>query len=154
MEFARPQAEHEWLHRFVGEWAFDSETPTPGENCAGVQTVRSIGGLWIVGEGQGTMPDGSPSIMVLTIGYNPKKGRYVGTWIGSMMTEFWVYDGERDGDTLSLYTEGPAFEGEGTAKYKDVIEWIDDDHYRFSGHMQGPDGEWQKFMTSIYTRKR
>jgi len=152
MNFAKPQAEHEWLQKLVGEWTYES--PTEGENCSGTQTVRSIGGLWIIGEGKGKIPDGSPATMILTVGYDPAKGRYCGTWIGSMMANLWVYDGELDSNdkVLSLYSEGPAFEGEGTAKYKDVITWIDDDRYTFSGHMQGPDAdilyEWPPFHTS------
>ena len=92
-----PQREHEWLHKLVGEWTSEMEaTMEPGkppEKCTGTERVRSLGGLWIVGEGQGEMPGGGLATMILTLGYDPARKRYVGTWIGSMMSHLWVYDG-------------------------------------------------------------
>ena len=40
------------------------------------------------------MPDGGPATMIMTLGYDPAKKRFVGTFIGSMMTNLWVYEGE------------------------------------------------------------
>ena len=34
--------------------------------------------------------------MIMTLGYDPQKKRFVGTLIGSMMTHLWVYDGALD----------------------------------------------------------
>jgi hypothetical protein len=65
--------------------------------------------------------------MVITLGFDPKRNRYVGTWIGSMMNHLWVYDGELDANkrVLTLNAEGPSFSGDGTmAKYQDIIEFV------------------------------
>jgi hypothetical protein len=35
------------------------------------------------------MPGGGAATMFLTLGYDPQRERYVGTWIGSMMTHLW-----------------------------------------------------------------
>ncbi len=55
-----PQKEHEWLQRFVGEWTFEGEaTMEPGKPPAkfsGTESVRSLGGFWILAEGQGEVP--------------------------------------------------------------------------------------------------
>jgi len=51
----------------------------------GTEVVRSLGGLWIVSEGEGEMPDGGTGKTVMTLGYDPQNNRYVGTFIGSMM---------------------------------------------------------------------
>ena len=54
---AEPQKEHRWLAGLVGEWAHESEPcATPGQEpmkFSGSESVRALGGLWIVGQGQG-----------------------------------------------------------------------------------------------------
>ncbi len=156
-----PQKEHQWLQRFVGEWTFEGEaTMEPGQppsKFTGTESVRSIGDLWFLAEGQGEMPGGGPATTLLTLGYDSQKQRYVGTWIGSMMTHLWVYDGALDaaGRVLTLATEGPDMAVEGKmAKYKDVIEFKSDDHRVLTSHMLGDDGEWHGFMTANYRRKQ
>ena len=156
-----PQKEHQWLQRLVGEWTFENEsTMKPGEppvKFGGTESVRSLGGLWILAEGQGEMPGGGPAVMLMSLGYDPGKKRYVGTWIGSMMTHLWVYDGALDGagNTLTLESEGPSMAGDGKmAKYRDVIEMNSDDHRVMTSHAQGEDGKWNQFMTAHYRRKK
>src|SRR5918996_3048081 len=128
MMMAQPQKEHQWLQQLLGEWTYEGEaTMEPGkppEKFKGTESVRSLGGLWILAEGQGEMPGGGTATMLLTLGYDPQKKRFVGTWIGSMMTHLWVYDGALDAAerVLTLDTEGPNMAAEGTmAKYQDVI---------------------------------
>jgi Protein of unknown function (DUF1579) len=158
---AEPQKEHRWLHKLVGEWTSESEaTMEPGkppERCTGTESVRSLGGLWILAEGQGEMPGGGAATMVMTLGYDPQKTRYVGTWIGSMMTHLWVYDGALDAAerVLTLEAEGPSMAGDGKmAKYRDVIELKSDDHRVLTSHVLGDDGQWHGFMTAHYRRKK
>ena len=47
--------------------------------------------------------------------YDPQKQRFVGTWIGSMMTYLWVYEGTLDATekVLTLNAEGPSMGTEG-----------------------------------------
>jgi hypothetical protein len=42
------------------------------------------------------VPGGGLARMLMTLGYNPQTRRYTGTWVGSMMTHLWVYDGWLD----------------------------------------------------------
>ncbi len=157
---AEPQGEHRWLQNLVGEWAYETEAQMepgkPLEKFTGTEIVRSLGGLWILAEGQGEMPGGGAATMMLTLGYDPQRKRYVGTWVGSMMTHLWVYDGvmDADGKTLTLDTEGPDMFVEGKmAKYRDVYEFKSDDHRILTSHVLGADGNWLKFMTANYRRK-
>jgi uncharacterized protein DUF1579 len=158
---AEPQKEHEWLQQLVGEWTLEGEgTMEPGQPAAkseGSESVRSLGGLWILAEGQGEMPGGGAATSVMTLGYDPQRKRYVGTWIGSMMTHLWVYEGELDaaGRVLTLDAEGPDMAAEGKmARYKDMIELMSDDHRVLTSHVLGEDGEWHQFMTAHYRRKK
>ncbi len=158
-----PQKQHEWLKKLVGEWTIEGETPAeePGkepEKLTGVETVRTLGDVWAVFEGRGQMPGGGEGTTLMTLGYDPQKGRFVGTWHGSMMTHLWVYDnGELDAAerVLALEAEGPSFSGADTLdKYRDTIELVSDDHRILRGHVLGENGEWNCFMTTHYRRKK
>lgn len=151
MEMAKPQAEHGFLQRLVGTWEV-RDMPDAG---TWVEVVRSLHGIWFVAEGNGQMPGGGDATTVLTLGYDPAKGRYVGSWIGSMMTHMWVYDGEvsADGNTLSLYTTGPDFENPGrTGEYREQIIIKDDAHRIFNSSAKQADGSWKQFMEVNYRR--
>jgi hypothetical protein len=155
-----PQKEHQWLEKLVGEWTYETEAmmspDQPPERATGTESVRSIGGLWVVAEGQGEMPCGGAATMIITLGYDPQKQRYVGTWVGSMMTYLWLYDGELDAakNILTLNSDGPAMTGdEKMAKYRDVIEFKSDNHRVMTSHVLGDDGQWHQFMTVNYRRK-
>lgn len=157
---SEPQKEHQWLKQLVGEWTYESDCmmgpDQPPAKATGTQSTRMLGDLWLVGEGQGEMPGCGPATTLLTIGYDPQKGRYVGSWVGSMMNLLWTYDGflDESGKVLTLEAEGPSFAGDGTmAKYRDVITLKGDDAYQFSGHVLGEDSNWTEFMTSQYRRK-
>ena len=155
-----PQEQHRWLQQLVGEWLYESEAiMEPGQppmKHTGSETVRAIGDLWIQGEGQGEMPGGGKATMLITLGYNPQTKRFVGTWVGSMMSHLWVYDGELDAAkrVLSLTAQGPDMSQEGRmATYKDVVELRSDDHRVLTAYQLGEDGEWHRFMTAHYRRR-
>jgi hypothetical protein len=144
----------------VGEWTSEAECLTepgkPPQKFSGTERVRSLGGLWVVAEGSGEMPGGGTATTMMTLGYDPQKKRFAGTFIASMMTYLWVYDGALDAGerALVLQVEGPSMKGDGgMATYKDVIEWLSDDHRTLSSHVL-IDGTWQNFMTAHYRRKK
>jgi hypothetical protein len=151
-----PTNEHKWLKRLVGEWTSEMDCPTPdkpNEKMHGTESVRMIGELWVIFEGKGQMPDGGPATTVMTLGYDPARKKFLGTFIGSMMTHMWVYEGSLKGDVLTLDTEGPRFDGkEGMAKYKDTIELPDDNNRVLWSQLRGDDGNWTRFMTANYRR--
>lgn len=156
----QPQFEHDWLSKLVGEWSYESdcvmEPGQPPVRSTGIETVRSLGGLWVLCEGRGAMPDGPQSTNVMTLGFDPQKQRFVGTFIASIMTYLWIYEGALDdsGRVLTLDAEGPSFSGDGKlAKYKDVIEWKSDDHRVLVSSCLGDDGASHLFMTAHYRRK-
>jgi len=160
MKMPEPQKEHQWLEKLVGEWTYEGDAPaTPGDppvKFGGTERVRSLGGFWVIAEGEGDMPGGTKGQTVMTLGFDPDRGRYVGTWVGSMMGTLWVYDGELDagGRVLTLHSEGPSMTGDGkTARYQDVIEMRSGDHRIFRALVEGTDGTWQQMMTSEYRRQ-
>jgi hypothetical protein len=158
---AKPEKQHRWLEKLLGDWTYESEeladVGQPAGKVTGTESVRSIGGLWIQAEGRGEMPGGGPATSVMTIGYDPQKKRFVGSWFGSMMTHFWVYDGELDAAerVLTLNSEGPSMSGDGTlSKYQDAIEFKNDDLRTLTARVLQPDGTWKQFMSMSYRRRK
>jgi len=153
MEMPKPQAEHGFLQKLVGTWEVTAKDMTGDDPWT--EVVRSLHGIWFVAEGTGNMPGGGAATTVLTLGFDPAKGKYVGSWIGSMMSHMWVYEGEvsADGTTLSLYTSGPDFADPGkTGEYREQIVFADDDHRIFTSSARQADGSWNQLMEARYTR--
>jgi hypothetical protein len=152
-----PQAEHRWLQRILGSWSFDSTCSMgPGQppgQFNGKETVRALGDIWVIGEGEGEMPGGSIGRTIITLGYDPLKARFTGSFIGSMMTHFWLYEGQLQGDTLTLDAEGPSFTDPATmAQYQDIVTLRSDDERILTSRVKNPDGNWTEFMTATYRR--
>jgi hypothetical protein len=156
-----PTREHRWLQKFVGDWTYDTEMPAapgqPPQKMHGSERVRAIGEIWVQGEGTNPMPDGSPATTQITLGFDPTKNRFVGSFLGTMMPHLWVYDGElsADGRTLTLNSEGPSMTEEGKrANYRDVFEFKNDDLRTLTASVQGDDGQWTEFMSMDYHRRK
>jgi hypothetical protein len=156
-----PQPQHRWLAKLVGEWTYEGEAlmgpGKPPEKFRGSETVRTLGEIWTLFEGRGEMPGGAPATMLITLGFDPERDRFTGTWIGSMMTHLWHYDGALDASqkVLTLESEGPSMAGDGKlAKYRDVIEVQSDNERTLTSLALDANGEWQRFMTATYRRKR
>lgn len=159
MQFPEPQDQHRWLLQLVGEWNYQHECSMgpdqPPMKSSGKQTTRALGELWILGDISGTSPGGSEVWSVITLGFDPAKARFVGTFVSSCMTHLWPYNGSLDasGKVLTLDSEGPSFAGDGSmTKYQDIIEIIDHDHHTMKSQFQNADGSWTHFMHGTYQR--
>jgi len=155
-----PAKEHEWLKQFVGEWESEFEAiPQPGQapvKGKSTDTVRGLGGFWVVSEGKGEMM-GMPFLNVLTLGYDPDKKKYVGTWVDNMSSYLWSYVGTVDptGKILTLETEGPCPYRPGkNSKFREVTEFKSKDHRVFTSSIQQDDGTWHTAVTVHSRRKK
>ena len=154
--FAKPQKEHQWLDQLVGKWDFEHncEMPDGSHSTAnGKMTCRSLGGMWLICESSGDSPDGSWA-SIMTLGFDPIKNQFVGTFIGSMMANIWPYHGVLDatGKRLPLYSEGPKLDGSGSCKYRDTIALIEADSWLFISEFESGEAEWHQFMVAKHTR--
>ena len=155
---SQPQEEHKWLQQLVGEWETHAKANAgpdqPPFECRGTEKIRSIGGLWVVAEGE-SHPMGMNVQTMLTLGYDPQQKKFIGTWIDSMMNHMWKYEGELDasGKKLTLMTEGPSFTAPGeTAQYKEVLELTSKNEKLWTTYVKPDGGEWVQFMTATAKR--
>lgn len=155
----KPVAEHAWLKKLIGEWTVESEMMMgpegPTEKGTGREVVSDFGGLWVVTEGKGTMPGGDVMEYRMALGYDVSFKQYRGCWFATVSSHLWKYEGELSADarTLTLNCVGPNMFKDGeTANYRDVIEFIDDDHRTLTSYGQDEKGEWQQFMKARFTR--
>lgn len=156
----QPAKEHQWLRQLVGEWETEAEIVVqPGQppvSGKGTESVRSIGGFWTLSEVQATLFD-QPLTGIMTLGYDPEKKRYVGTWIDSMSHHLWQYEGSLDevGRVLTLEAEGPNMIAPGTtARFRETIEIKSKDYRVFTSSIEVEPGKWQTFLTVHYRRKK
>src|SRR5579862_8500594 len=155
----KPVQEHQWLQQLVGDWRVEMEMMMgPGhdrQRSEGTESVKSLGGLWAVGEARATMPDGTPMIHCSALGYDVSYHEYRGCWFASMSSHLWKYVGElsADGKVMTLNCVGPSMTKDGeTANYRDVIEIIDADHRTLTSYGEDENGEWHEFAKAHYTR--
>lgn len=156
--FAKPTAEHAWFESLLGHWKFTHECITgpnqPPQSTEGTVAVRTLGGLWTLMECEGVSPEGGTWTSLFSLGYDPQQQRFVGTFVASMMTHLWIYNGQLDstGKRLILDVDGPSFDGQGMAHYQDIFEVVDADHWILRSQMQAPDGSWNPFMVGHHHR--
>lgn len=147
-------AEHAWLKKFLGSWTFEGEAQAgPGQppfQFTGTEDTVAVGDLWVVGTGVGAT---MPFFYRLTLGYDPRKAKVVGSWVDSMHAHFWNYEGVIEGETLVLETEGPAPGGQGLAKFRETTEFPDPASRVFTSNIMGPDGNYAPLMRITFRRK-
>jgi hypothetical protein len=154
-----PGPEHELLKKDVGVWDATVElSMAPGAAPAvskGTETVLMLGGFWQLAQFKSEMM-GQPFEGLGTVGYDPAKGKYVGTWIDSMTPGYYTVEGTYNAATKTMTTmmEGPDPSGQ-TAKMRETTEWKDADNRVFTMYgPPGPDGKEPVAMRITYKRRK
>ena len=159
MDMPSPSPQHEWLKQLVGHWTITGSCTMPDGSTGqanATESVRMLGDYFTVATLTGLMPGCDSTIeSILTLGYDADKQRFVGSWIGSPMPKLVIYEGtlSEDQSTLTLDCECPSFEDPTqTAQYQDIIIIKSDTQREFHSQIRQPDGSWNRFMSSHYTR--
>ena len=149
-----PGAQHKVLASRIGSWkATVKMFVTPGAPpmvMDGIETIRALaGGTWFITEFHSDQP--MPFDGVGTEGWDPKKGKYVGTWTDSWAPGYQTYEGpEGDGKSLTMVMTGPGMTGE--IETTTMIETLDDANHRSTKSYRGPDASGDPIMTIDYAR--
>ena len=154
----KPVKEHKWLEKLVGNWRTEAEMfmgPDQTVTSNGTETVKSVGGLWAFAEGKATMPGGGEMEYYVALGYDVSFKEYRGCKFMSASSHLWKFTGtlSPDGKTMTLDCVGPNMYKDGeTAKYREVIEIIDDNHRLYTSFGEDENGQMQQYMRAQHTR--
>ena len=154
----QPQKEHLWLKQLVGEWDSECEMfmeeGKPAEKSKGTESGKMLGDFWAVMKNKGQF-QGKEFVGVFTLGFDPEKKSFIGTWYDNMSSYMWQYTGKIDsaGKTLTLESEGPCpGHGGKIMKVREILEIKTPEHKVFTSMVE-KDGKWVKGMVINY-RKR
>jgi hypothetical protein len=153
-----PQAEHEWLQRYVGTWEFTTtihiDRDQPPVTAKGHETVRSVGGFWIIGESTSEFM-GTTMTNIITIGYDAEQAKYIGMSVDSMSSHIWQYEGHvnETGDQLELTWTGPCPRQPGEMiDFRGVTEFKSNDQRHFVAYNRTDDDQWEKMVEVQFKR--
>ena len=149
-----PGPEHEHLKHSVGTW--DAVVEMVGMPASkGVSEMKlTKNGFWLVDDFKADFGGMAFEGHGLT-GYDPIKGKYVGTWIDNMSPALMVMEGSYDAKTKTMTMTGDGYDMQGAkVKLREVIFNKTPDVTIFEMHQTGADGKEAKLMTITYTRRK
>jgi hypothetical protein len=153
----KPGPQHQKLAANAGTWDAAIEMMGPDGKMmpskgASVQTMGP-GGFWLLDDFVADL-GGQPFHGKGATGFDPLKGKYVGTWIDSMSPSLLVLEGDFDasGKVLTMTGTAPGFDGK-PAKYRMVTTFVDAKTMRFEMFVAGEDGKEMKMLSIAYTRR-
>ena len=152
-----PGAEHNDLLSAVGKWnvacTYYMDPSQPPMQTQAVETIEPCGGFWTVSRFESDF-GGMPFLGRCTMGYDPRAGKWIATWVDSMMPHMYVMEGNYDdaGKVLTMNSEGPAPGSGETTNYRSTWEKLDDGNRRFEMFVTLPEVGEVKMFTHIYTR--
>lgn len=140
----------EWLKQFEGSWITVSKSSGKDSESMPAATLdcRIIGNHWIVCEHRGQIGD-LKFEAVQTVGFDDKTEKFIGTWVDSMLSHTWRYNGSLDkaSKKLTLNCDGPE-----AKQYRDIYEFKSENEIAGTSQFLNDDGNWETFMTSKMTR--
>lgn len=153
-----PTAQHDLLTELEGSWDVRCEYLVDPENpmtAKASEKVETVGPYWTVSRFKSRL-GGEPYEGRATLGYDPRQGRWVSTWIGSNDPFLWSFVGDWDEDeqALTMYGQGPSPHGPGLIDYVTVEKRLGDDERTFEMSMSLPDGTTAPLFRYAYKRRK
>ncbi len=154
-----PSPAHSELRRKEGTWDvrctyFMGGDASPIE-VDGTETGQMLGDLWCNSRFQADML-GTPLSGNGSIGYDPVKKRYVGTWKDSATPFLYTFEGDFDSEGKVLEMSGENYDPVRgcPATYRSRVEFISDDEHLLDLSIDVPDGLPIKVLRYHYTRRK
>jgi len=157
-DVATPGEPHKLLARMAGTWNVRStckmDPAGPPVESTGISVQRMIlDGRFLQQEFSGDMM-GSPFSGIGFAGYDNHTGKYVSTWMDSMGTGIYYFEGTAGADGKTIVQkcsyDDPV---QGPVDWRSVTRIVDDNNLEFEMYITGASGKEEKMAEMTYTRK-
>ncbi len=154
----KPGPEHALLASLSGHWDAKTTVRFPGAPemvTKGTETVSMLGGFWQISDFEGEMM-GQKFSGRGTLGYDPNKKKYVGTWCDTMSPALTYFEGTMDAAKKTLTTHSSMadfMDPTKTVKMRMVTEIKSENARVFRMFEDRGDGHEVEGMTIEYTRR-
>jgi hypothetical protein len=157
-KLATPGAPHKLLAGTAGSWNTRTRSwmepgKPPMESTGTCEQKMLLGGRYLQQEFSGNMM-GMPFNGIGVTGYDNHKQRYVSTWMDSMSTGIFYFEGPAGADGRSFTQECIYHDPvRGMVKWRSVTKVVDDDTHLFEMYVTDKSDKEEKMMEITYTRK-
>lgn len=158
MEAGTPDAHHEELGRFVGQWeseaTFQMAPGAPEETSFGRQTGEMIfDGRFVRTRYEGDF-GGRPFEGMSLMGYDKIQKKYVSIWVDSFSTMIYADGGSYDESSQTFTMKASFTDPMGQkVRSKHVFRFEDANRFVMEMHQSKDGGEWHQHGTIVYTRR-
>jgi len=154
-----PGAPHKLLASMAGSWitktkAWMEPDKPPMEDTGTCEQKMLLDGRYLQQEYTGEMM-GSPFIGINLIGYDNHTKKYVSTWIDSMSTGIYFFEGTAGADGKTITQESSYDDPvRGPMVWRSVTRIVDDSTLEYKMYLTPKGGKEEKMMEMTLTRKR
>jgi len=158
-KLATPSAPHKLLASMAGSWNTKTKSwmepkKPPMESTGTCEQKMLLDGRFLQQECTGDMM-GSPFTGIGVTGYDNHTKKYVSTWMDSMGTGIYFFEGTASADGKTITQKGRYDDPiEGPMKWRAVTKIVDDNTQVFEMYGTGKNGKETKMMEITYTRKQ
>jgi hypothetical protein len=157
-ELATPGAPHKLLAEMAGSWSvksrwwMDSHEP-PMESTGTSEQKMVLDGRFLQQDFSGDMM-GSPFAGIGFTGYNNHTGKFVSTWMDSMGTGIYYFEGSAGADGKTI-TQTCSYDDpvRGSLLWRSVTMVVDGNRLEFKMYTTDSSGKEDKMGEMTYTRK-
>ena len=158
-KLAAPGAPHKMLAKLAGSWttrtrAWMNPDQPPVEGRGACEQKMILGGRYLQQEYTSEMM-GDFFFGVNLVGYNNHTGRYVSTWIDSMNTGIYYFEGTAGADG-KIITQESSYDDpvRGPVVWRSVTRIVDDDTLVYVMYLTPRGGMEEKMAETTLTRQR
>ncbi|MDY0039439.1 MAG: DUF1579 domain-containing protein [Desulforhabdus sp.] len=158
-KLATPGAPHKSLGKMAGSWNVECKSwmepgKPPMESTGTSEQKMIFGGRYLQQEFTGDMM-GSPFTGMGIVGYDNHTKKFVSTWIDSMSTGIYFFEGSA-GENDKIIIQESSYDDPimGPTKYRSVSRIVDDNTLTFEMYSIDKSGKEAKMMEMTYKRKQ